>query len=121
MDESSIRELLETVASGHMPVDEALQALRTLPYEELGFAMLDDDRALRWGFPEVVYCPGRASEQVAQIMARPGGAQLSGAGYTCQRSSSRRHARWCLTCSTMRSPTASGWTGSPIDSAKRAW
>ena len=70
MDEASIRKLLETVASGDTPVDEALQALRALPYEELGFAMLDNHRALRWGFPEVVYCPGKTSEQVAQIMAR---------------------------------------------------
>ena len=70
MDEASIRKLLETVASGDTPVDEALQALRALPYEELGFAMLDNHRALRWGFPEVVYCPGKTSEQVAQIMER---------------------------------------------------
>jgi hypothetical protein len=70
MDQASIRSLLETVAAGDTSVDEALQALRALPFEELGFAMLDNHRALRWGFPEVVYCPGKTSDQVAQIMAR---------------------------------------------------
>ena len=93
MDEASIRKLLETVASGHTPVDQALQALRALPYEELGFAMLDNHRALRWGFPEVVYCPGKTSEQVAQIMARPGRAQLSGLGHACQQGAVRGGSR----------------------------
>jgi hypothetical protein len=70
MDEANIRRLLETVASGQTPVDQAVQALRALPYEELGFAVLDNHRALRWGFPEVVYCPGKTAEQVAQIVAQ---------------------------------------------------
>jgi hypothetical protein len=70
MDETSIRRLLDAVASEETSVDEAVQALRALPYEELGFAMLDNHRSLRWGFPEVVYCPGKTAEQVAQIMAR---------------------------------------------------
>ena len=70
MDQASIRALLETVAKGDTSVDEALQTLRALPFEELGFAMLDNHRALRWGFPEVVYCPGKTTDQVAQIMAR---------------------------------------------------
>ncbi len=70
MDENSIRQLLEAVAGGQTPVDQAVQALRALPYEELGFATLDSHRALRWGFPEVVYCPGKSNEQVAQILAQ---------------------------------------------------
>ena len=121
MDETSIRKLLETVASGHTPVDQALQALRTLPYEELGFAMLDNHRALRWGFPEVVYCPGKTSEQVAQIMAHWPRAALRSWAHVPARSSSRRLARWCLTFTTTRSPVAFGWTGSPIGHAKQVW
>jgi hypothetical protein len=70
MDEAAIRHLLEAIASGQASVDQAVHTLRALPYEELGFAMLDNHRALRWGFPEVVYCPGKTSDQLAQIMAK---------------------------------------------------
>lgn len=80
MDEASIRELLETVASGRTPVDQALHVLRALPYEELGFATLDNHRSLRWGFPEVVYCPGKTGEQVAQIMAQLAGRSAQALG-----------------------------------------
>jgi hypothetical protein len=45
-------------------------ALRTLPFEDLGFARLDHHRALRWGFPEVVFCPGKTPAQVAEIVER---------------------------------------------------
>ena len=62
--------LLEGVRAGTVGVDEALDRLRTLPYENLGFARLDHHRALRQGFPEVVFCLGKTAEQMAQLMAR---------------------------------------------------
>lgn len=70
MDQSGLRKLLEQVAVGQQGVDDALTALRTLPYEDLGFATLDHHRALRWGFPEVIYCAGKTPEQVAGIAVR---------------------------------------------------
>ncbi len=51
-----------------MTVPEALEELRDLPYEDLGFAKLDSHRELRRGFPEAVYCPGKRPEAIAQIM-----------------------------------------------------
>jgi NCAIR mutase (PurE)-related protein len=72
-DRKAIRELLERVASGDVSIDEAMTSLRGLPFEDLEFARLDHHRALRRGFPEVVYCPGKTPEQVAEILERLAG------------------------------------------------
>ena len=59
-----------------MSVDDALASLRTLPYQDLGFAKIDHHRPLRTGFPEVVLGRGKQPEQVAAIVA-----SLTGRGY----------------------------------------
>jgi NCAIR mutase (PurE)-related protein len=70
MDERTLRELLERVRAGEAGVEEAVGALRSLPFEPMGFAHLDTHRALRTGFPEVVFCEGKRPEQAAAIIAR---------------------------------------------------
>jgi pyridinium-3,5-biscarboxylic acid mononucleotide synthase len=70
LSQPQIRELLAQVASGKLDVEQALSALRAMPFEDLGFANLDHHRDLRKGFPEVVYCAGKTAEQVAQIVAK---------------------------------------------------
>jgi pyridinium-3,5-biscarboxylic acid mononucleotide synthase len=70
MDERGLRRLLEKVARGEQGIDDALQDLRLLPYEDLGFATLDHHRALRNGFPEVIFCSGKTADQVAAIARR---------------------------------------------------
>ncbi|MCS6923000.1 MAG: nickel pincer cofactor biosynthesis protein LarB [Fimbriimonadales bacterium] len=70
MEVERLRALLESVARGAVPVETALDALRDLPYQNLGFARVDHHRALRKGFPEVVFCQGKTPEQVAAIVAR---------------------------------------------------
>lgn len=62
--------LLENVRDGAIDVDAAVEQLRHLPYEDLGYANLDHHRALRQGFPEVVFSQGKTPEQVAQLMRR---------------------------------------------------
>jgi len=62
-----LKALLEQVKQGQVPVDDALDQLKTLPYEDLGFARVDHHRQLRRGFPEVIFCPGKTSEQVVSI------------------------------------------------------
>ncbi|MCA1597072.1 MAG: nickel pincer cofactor biosynthesis protein LarB [Chloroflexi bacterium] len=68
MTPESIRKLLEQVRSGEVGIDGALSSLRSLPFEDLGFARLDHHRALRTGYPEVVFCQGKTADHVAQIM-----------------------------------------------------
>ena len=70
MNESQIRQVLELVRSGELPVDEASMRLRSMPFEDLGFAQVDHHRALRCGFPEVIFCTGKTVEQVAAIAER---------------------------------------------------
>nr|HMN30288.1 nickel pincer cofactor biosynthesis protein LarB [Caldilineaceae bacterium] len=70
MDQTQVRALLEAVARGETRVDDAVSALRALPFEEVDFATLDHHRTLRWGFPEVVYCQHKSPVQVATIMER---------------------------------------------------
>jgi len=69
----SLRQILEGVRSGAMEVETALEMLRDLPYEELGFAKLDHHRALRRGVPEVVFCQGKTAEQGAPLLCRGAG------------------------------------------------
>ncbi len=68
MDVERLREMLERVKTGEVQIDEALTSLRTLPFEDLGFAKLDHHRALRNGFPEVVYCPGKTTPHIVEIL-----------------------------------------------------
>ena len=68
--EKRLADLLQQVKDGLLPVEVALDRLRTLPYEDLGYARLDHHRALRQGFPEVIFSQGKTPEQVAQIMER---------------------------------------------------
>jgi len=70
MDTERLRELLTGVQAGDVPIEAALSALRSLPYEDLGFAKVDHHRALRVGFPEVVYCPGKTTEQILAILEK---------------------------------------------------
>jgi NCAIR mutase (PurE)-related protein len=76
MDETLIRRLLDDVRAGRLDIDQALRQLRHLPVEDLGFAKVDHHRALRCGFPEVIYCEGKTTEQVVAIVER----RLAGGG-----------------------------------------
>lgn len=65
-----LKALLQDVAAGRVSPEQALLQLRLLPYESVEFARIDHHRALRKGFPEVVFCTGKTPEQVAEIVAR---------------------------------------------------
>ncbi len=67
MDTESIRKLFEQVRRGRLSPDDAVERLRHLPFEDLGFAKVDHHRTLRAGMPEVVFGQGKTPAQVAQI------------------------------------------------------
>ena len=80
MDRKHIEALLNEVREGRTGVNEALDRLRDLPFEDLGFAKLDHHRALRTGMPEVIFAERKTPLQVAQIfthMAHAGGNVLA--------------------------------------------
>ena len=70
MQAELLRDLLNEVRSGTRTVESALDRLRDLPFENLGYARLDHHRALRTGFPEVVFCEGKRVEQIVEILQR---------------------------------------------------
>jgi NCAIR mutase (PurE)-related protein len=70
MRRDRVRDLLEQVATGTLDVRQAMDALTFEPDGALPFATVDHDRALRVGFPEVIYGAGKTPEQIAEIAAR---------------------------------------------------
>ncbi len=67
MSPQQLEELLNRVQKGETSVSSALDKLRDLPFEDLGFAKVDHHRAVRHGMPEVILGKGKTAEQVAQI------------------------------------------------------
>ncbi len=67
MRPEKLEQLVRQIRQGQVTVDQALQRLRSLPFEDLGFASLDHHRSLRQGFPEVVLCEGKTTAQVVAI------------------------------------------------------
>ncbi|MFQ5414218.1 MAG: nickel pincer cofactor biosynthesis protein LarB [Phycisphaerae bacterium] len=70
MTDESLRALLSAVGRGEQSVDDAIARLRALPFEDLGFAKVDHHRAVRCGFPEVIYCEGKPAAEAAAIFGR---------------------------------------------------
>jgi len=69
MDQDHLRSLLEQVRTGAVDVDAAVDRMRHLPFEDLGFAKVDHHRALRHGIPEVVFGKGKTPDQISAIVA----------------------------------------------------
>jgi NCAIR mutase (PurE)-related protein len=69
MDAKTLKKLFEDVRRGKLSPDDAVEKLRHLPFEDLGFANVDHHRALRAGMPEVVFGPGKTPVQLAEIFA----------------------------------------------------
>jgi pyridinium-3,5-biscarboxylic acid mononucleotide synthase len=80
MDRAKLEALLNEVREGHTDVPDALERLRVMPFEDLGFAKLDHHRPLRTGMPEVIFASGKTIEHVTAIfihMAQAGGNVLA--------------------------------------------
>ena len=63
-----LRQLLSKFQKGNISIDEMISRLSVLPYENLEFAKVDHHRALRKGFPEVIYGQGKTAEQIISII-----------------------------------------------------
>ncbi len=68
MDASRLKDLLKSIASGRVTVDEAVSRLRRLPFEDLRYACVDHHRSLRKGFPEVIFGEGKSVEHILGIV-----------------------------------------------------
>lgn len=70
MDRLQLEALLREVSNGQTPAEHALERLRDLPFEDIGFAKVDHHRHLRTGMPETIFAEGKTPEQVAAIFSR---------------------------------------------------
>ena len=70
VDRAKLEKVLSDLKAGRLTVGEALDHLRALPFEDLGFAKVDTHRPLRKGFPEAVYCPGKTDAQIVGILGK---------------------------------------------------
>jgi NCAIR mutase (PurE)-related protein len=70
MNEESLKEILSQVRNGDLPVDEAINRLRDLPYEDIGLACIDHHRSLRKGVSEVIFGEGKDVDDILAIMER---------------------------------------------------
>lgn len=70
MDREKLEKLFAQVQSGEMTIEQALEKLSVLPFDDLGFARLDLHRELRTGLPEVIFCQGKTVIQVVSIFER---------------------------------------------------
>jgi NCAIR mutase (PurE)-related protein len=69
MNPQYIKKLLQDVKSGRIDPETAYKKLKTLPFDNLGFALPDHHRALRTGMPEVIYAPGKTIKQIEKLIA----------------------------------------------------
>lgn len=69
MQRDQLKALLQKVHSGEINIDDALQKLRNLPFEDIGEAMIDHHRALRQGVPEVILGESKTAEQISRIVS----------------------------------------------------
>src|SRR5262245_45117281 len=70
MNRTRLHDLLSRIQSGALDIDHALDLLKTLPFEDLGFARVDHHRTLRKGFPEVILGQGKTVRQITDIAQR---------------------------------------------------
>ncbi|MDF2503279.1 nickel pincer cofactor biosynthesis protein LarB [Clostridium sp.] len=68
MNKDDIRNLLESVKSNKIEIEEAMKKIEDLPFKDLGFAKIDNHREIRVGYPEVIYCAGKTVDQVKDII-----------------------------------------------------
>ncbi len=69
MNAGELETILKSISDGSLSVNEAMEKLRNFSYTDLGFARIDNDRESRTGYPEIVYCAGKTSEQVRAIFS----------------------------------------------------
>ncbi|MBS3057710.1 MAG: nickel pincer cofactor biosynthesis protein LarB [Candidatus Diapherotrites archaeon] len=70
MDQDDIRKILKELRGKRLSIGSAMQKLKVLPFEDLGFAKIDTHRSIRRGFPEVILCSGKTEKQILGIIRK---------------------------------------------------
>ena len=80
-----LKKILEDVKNNELDIDSALEILKDLPYEDLGYAHIDHHRSIRNGYPEVIYCKGKSDEHILGIIDRMNKKNTNILGTRCRR------------------------------------
>ena len=80
-----IRDLLEQVKNNDIDIDIAMEKLKDLPYEDIGYANIDHHRQIRNGYPEVIYCEGKSDEHILGIIKKMGDKGSNILGTRCRK------------------------------------
>lgn len=70
MDDNHLKTFIEKIQLGQIELNEAMETLKKLPFENIGFARIDHHRCIRNGVPEVIYCEGKTLQQIQEIVQR---------------------------------------------------
>ncbi len=92
MDQRELLKLLESVRAGNLPPAKAIERLKHLPFEDIGFAKVDHHRSLRQGYAEVILAKGKTPAQVAEIVRAMLGAKSSRQNILVTRSDAKIYA-----------------------------
>ena len=65
-----IKRILDDYKNGNITLEEAERKLKIAPVEDIGYAVIDHQREMRNGCPEVIYCAGKTAEQIVGIIGR---------------------------------------------------
>lgn len=68
MDAQSLKKLLNEIKNGKTSVDKAISLFKGMPYDDIGFAKIDNHRHIRCGIPEAIYCQSKTVEQISDIV-----------------------------------------------------
>ncbi|WP_455538787.1 nickel pincer cofactor biosynthesis protein LarB [Terrisporobacter sp.] len=88
-----LKKLLEDVKNNNLDVEDALEKLKDLPYEDLGYAHIDHHRSLRNGYPEVIYCKGKSDEHVLGIIDKMNKKNTNILGTRCRKETFEKIAK----------------------------
>lgn len=69
MQEKYLREILKKIKNNEIDINEGMDKLKNLPFEDLGYAKVDHHRAIRNGYPEVIYCEGKTLDEIEGIVS----------------------------------------------------
>ena len=65
-----LKKLLNDVKDSNIEIEDALEKLKDLPFEDIGYAHIDHHRSIRNGYPEVIYCKGKSDDHILGIIER---------------------------------------------------
>lgn len=81
-----LKKLLEDVKNNKVQIEDALEKLKDLPYEDIGYAHIDHHRSVRNGYPEVIYCKGKSDEHILGIIEKMNEKGSNILGTRCEKS-----------------------------------